>query len=1268
MIKFPYLKTMKEKFIGFTKTNNYNLDLNIEKENVLSFEKNFLPFEHEKSKLNFKTCSISNISKEPKNKDFKSSFKFCVLIQGNPLEGIKKNTQEKWVLDFANENYFNHIKNIFDYLTIPPTQRNKKAIVGNQPKESNKQLNDPLNPNKGSLIENNPVENINPGPNPQNPQNLNLVNNSKNIGLVGNIKINNKNIPIEENNNSKNYPLDENNRINVNNISNNNSLILNTKNDGKKNSENLDIAEKILIQELYFQNLFRTLNYVNVHNNHINNFKFDNKYNFNDDQEFSKKYYEFKKIEEEKLEKNQNKTKILTLEIEWLIFETYSLFKNFCMNISKKLVEEFPVDQFNSNSISKISPFLIPSYEKIKSSKYAVYLYNLNKINVHFTLTWNKILLKNEKKNDKNNKQDENKKKIEDLLTYEGKWKFLRKEFKNRDLFIDLISLFSSKGLKVEKFPCIPMTCIIDYHGFRIYCESSVPKNENNKSFRKIPENLKNQNEKNNCEEYYKLCEDFSGDFYDFNSIGKNNELKEEYEENLISEENIAKKNPISDNKITENIFMVKTKNYSSFYNIQSNTNKSKEKDPLIIIYDRFKNLTNNIFVNIKDKLFENLPLLIEDDELNLDFFKDKDLLSIKENDSQGDIENNQEKNNLNNENNPKPQKVSINALNLNNLSQNLNEEKYEDENDYNNEIDNDFENDFKSYYFLDTILDSKDKFLKIFQTYTKFTNINKLDKIENNSPAVSEDFYIYPMKYNFLMSITQDDKKEINKNPNHFYRPEYLFYYFKNNSDMNNNTNKSITEEEKNNKKKLNENFNFFLKEILMHKNSDSKLKNFNEFKSYFFIKHIYYFTKSLDNLCYIPLDSEHLTEIFHSNGINMFYLGKVAEQTTVPHVRELCIIEMISRICKRLIHQILSNKKILQMEKLLLNLSFEIVNNKKENLKPKERENEINPEIGINNNNQGHLELVSPNSFFKLGVKYADYFDALNTNYSQKPTKKFDIDPKNIKNYISDPFLSSEKENENYIKLKNHNNSNQNFSDELKEFVKFMNILFNPNNSSNNNKNNFYNEIEISEEKYNHSKLWNKIIEEIKKKFCLENDYVIEMIKNQYFSLLALFHSILFHSGIKFIGEAKNICEDLYSYSGFKTEFKESIFEIQTKIKGFKFRNFISNKMISTTTMNIFNESFFIDNFSSRIPVKNMLFRNLIEHFMYNCSEYTEYSLIFLDALNKISEKSFKFDLFEGIVLNWLKKYEKERYSSGNFISSKNYGKLLCIFWKFF
>ena len=57
------------------------------------------------------------------------------------------------------------------------------------------------------------------------------------------------------------------------------------------------------------------------------------------------------------------------------------------------------------------------------------------------------------------------------------------------------------------------------------------------------------------------------------------------------------------------------------------------------------------------------------------------------------------------------------------------------------------------------------------------------------------------------------------------------------------------------------------------------------------------------LDSLAIMPIDSESLELTFHSQGVNMRYLGLVAGLSIVPHVKDICITEMIARSCKSIL-----------------------------------------------------------------------------------------------------------------------------------------------------------------------------------------------------------------------------------------------------------------------------------------------------------------------------------------------------------------------------
>ena len=51
------------------------------------------------------------------------------------------------------------------------------------------------------------------------------------------------------------------------------------------------------------------------------------------------------------------------------------------------------------------------------------------------------------------------------------------------------------------------------------------------------------------------------------------------------------------------------------------------------------------------------------------------------------------------------------------------------------------------------------------------------------------------------------------------------------------------------------------------------------------------------------MPIDSESLELTFHSQGVNMRYLGLVTSQSIVPHVRDICVNEMLARASKNIL-----------------------------------------------------------------------------------------------------------------------------------------------------------------------------------------------------------------------------------------------------------------------------------------------------------------------------------------------------------------------------
>jgi hypothetical protein len=56
------------------------------------------------------------------------------------------------------------------------------------------------------------------------------------------------------------------------------------------------------------------------------------------------------------------------------------------------------------------------------------------------------------------------------------------------------------------------------------------------------------------------------------------------------------------------------------------------------------------------------------------------------------------------------------------------------------------------------------------------------------------------------------------------------------------------------------------------------------------------------LDRMEFLAIDSHNLTKIFHKFGVNMRYLGRIAEKATLPHIKSLCIWEMLARSMSRI------------------------------------------------------------------------------------------------------------------------------------------------------------------------------------------------------------------------------------------------------------------------------------------------------------------------------------------------------------------------------
>lgn len=60
----------------------------------------------------------------------------------------------------------------------------------------------------------------------------------------------------------------------------------------------------------------------------------------------------------------------------------------------------------------------------------------------------------------------------------------------------------------------------------------------------------------------------------------------------------------------------------------------------------------------------------------------------------------------------------------------------------------------------------------------------------------------------------------------------------------------------------------------------------------------------EQLDDMTFLPIDSESLGQLMHQHGVNMRYLSYMAALSQIPHVREICVTEMLARTFKNILN----------------------------------------------------------------------------------------------------------------------------------------------------------------------------------------------------------------------------------------------------------------------------------------------------------------------------------------------------------------------------
>ena len=508
-----------------------------------------------------------------------------------------------------------------------------------------------------------------------------------------------------------------------------------------------------------------------------------------------------------------------TLKIAYLelaIYHCYDMFIKYCEKVVEKIVSHLYTFDKADDILkpNKLHPIVFPNptnftqisnnnEDKIDETSEPVLLYSIWGVN--YTLTWNRLTYK-----------------FGDTIGTSGYWKKIKHNFQQKNYFQDLLMKLATIADSVENFPCIPMSCIIDYNGFRVYCEADIFASE------EYLEGMRLQINKKDMEFLNNIISLISVSNNDENKKIENNDIYCKIKSEYIAEEkgfqlNQYIKTIIEDfmksfNKVSQGSINNDVKKIDPFTEMQgqrpiiNSITRLITEDRTIMGEDKrqFEDFQNDSFEFQKKCTFQYLmyfdvliPIEIKSRKSETVYYR---------------------------------QELAINHI------------------------------DFKE---------------AIKQSHPKFFRNNEDDDLEFNDDYNMEEQSQESKNGSENSNMTQSNisgqnsRKKLNKKNSEEIKKKYK------------KPEEVIIDIIKQNTYQNNEKIRIDLKEVF-----DQKLNNL---------------ITALDSLYLIPYNSETLKLCFHHYGINLHYLGKVAEKTTVPHIREICVIEMFARVCKKLIFDIL-------------------------------------------------------------------------------------------------------------------------------------------------------------------------------------------------------------------------------------------------------------------------------------------------------------------------------------------------------------------------
>ncbi|EGR34581.1 hypothetical protein IMG5_006670 [Ichthyophthirius multifiliis] len=110
--------------------------------------------------------------------------------------------------------------------------------------------------------------------------------------------------------------------------------------------------------------------------------------------------------------------------------------------------------------------------------------------------------------------------------------------------------------------------------------------------------------------------------------------------------------------------------------------------------------------------------------------------------------------------------------------------------------------------------------------------------------------------------------------------------------------------------------------------------------------------FCEKMENLDFLPLDSYQISNVLHENGVNVRFLGEIYKLSKLKFIKELCQVEIVSRICKKILRNNIYDCKRNFFQGEMKNFQINIKTNKMQQWK-KSQDNNSNFK-SINNESQ--------------------------------------------------------------------------------------------------------------------------------------------------------------------------------------------------------------------------------------------------------------------------------------------------------------------------